>query len=174
MLEKDCVSMDEQVTVSVKADHSNFNLSISKLQCKLVRIISFNATFKRPESKVISFVLWTGGLGEIKKGTKDEDFRNLPIKIQDIVDESAPKGFSGGMSEYAGRVQQSVSGKMVTVRYAIEIHPTYSGCECGKNVSMTFPIEILAPEKVVAFVPNMVEMDQAPAEQPKDSDSDSS
>jgi len=118
--------------------------------------------------------LWTGSFGEIKKGAKDDGFRNLPIKIQDIVDKSAPKGFSGGMSEYAGCVQQSVSGKMLNVRYAVEIHPTYSGCAFGDNVPITFPIKILAPEKVVAFVPNMVEMDQAPAEQPKDSDSDSS
>lgn len=150
VLQKDVVGMDEQITVSAMADHTDFKLSIDNLKAELIRTICLKN--RKGETKMLKKKLWSASMGKIDKGTKDTEYRNLPIQIYAITDDQAPKSLSGALSEFAGRVQQSVSGELVNVSYSVELNPDFSGMVCGGNYRVKFPIEILAPEKVYQFV----------------------
>lgn len=150
IVEKDVTHMSDQIHISVVADNSRFLLEVNDLEVLLIREITIRN--KKGETKSDCDTLWKGSLGVIGKGQKFHEPRNLFVKIFEIDDRGGPKSYGGTLDQYAGKVQQSVSGTCITVKYFIEIHPEVHGCICcGEGEKMKIPVDIMAPEETFTF-----------------------
>lgn len=152
--------MNDQIGISVTADHSIFKLTVKDLAVFLVREI----TLRNGKGEVKQDIdrLWRGSVGSIKKGEVITDPKNLPVKVYEIEDKGGPKQYGGTLSQFAGKVQQSVTGTCITVQYFVELVPNVSGCICCGVHRMKIPIEILAPEQVFTFVVGEYQQLQGP------------
>lgn len=102
---KDIFTLDEEVSVNVLADHSEFKLTVSDIKVHLVRTIVLK--LRDGTSKVFKTTVWKSTLGKIEKGTKDDDYRNLKIELMSVNDDHAPKDIPDFLPEFVGKIQQS-------------------------------------------------------------------
>lgn len=67
-------------------------------------------------------------------------------------DIGTPTQLAGALGEYAGKVQQTCNGRLVTVAYELHVIADVDGCLCCENPPFVYSaIEILAPEKLIVF-----------------------
>ena len=82
-------------------------------------------------------------------------------------DKDIPKGSEEIFGEFAGKLQQSVSGDLIEVEYAVYIIWGCAGCVCGPSPFVFIPLKVLAPGTEILYESDSEEEeDEAQQEDP--------
>ena len=74
------------------------------------------------------------------------------IDLNKIKDVGTPSKLKGSLGEFGGKIQQTWTGQLINSKYDLHIICIRSGCVFSDpNPRIIVPIEILAPEKIIAF-----------------------
>jgi len=80
------------------------------------------------------------------------DEKIVNFDLNQAKDIGAPGNLGGVLSEFVGKIQPSVNGNYMNVSYELWIIAEIDGCICWSSHPFVYtPIEILAPERVLAF-----------------------
>lgn len=167
----DLVTMDGVISSVTTGNTSSLKIPITDLKFSLVRYTVLRT--KRGQEFMEKTILYSAHGGSVAPGTVIDSPMLCDIKIFEAVDPHGPT-LPPSLSEYAGRVQQSVRGTLVTVNYVIQFEPVVDGLTFGLNPTTEFLIQIVAPEKVFAFISYDIMLASAPpgnAEEEKDNGS---
>ena len=102
-----------------------------------------------------------------KKTTKND------IKVEMDLTKSMDPGFpmvlAGDLGQFAGKVQQNCNGTLINCSYDLQVTAQMDGSMlCAKNPTASIPIEIIAPDKNLAFVADIPGVEAAQSQQSND------
>jgi len=102
-------------------------------------------------------------VGGVDKGQKTEEDKIVQFDLSKALDLGTPANLSGALGEFAGKIQQTCNGLLIQSTYELYVIAEIDGCICCDQPPSVFtPIEVLAPQKVIAFfmaMPAMVSED---------------
>ena len=108
---------------------------------------------RKGQSKLISSKICTQSAGgSIAVGEKFEEPRLVTFDLSQAQDSGTPSQLASNLGPYAGKIQQTCNGKLINCSYRFALIANVSGC-CSTDPTVEQPIEILAPEQIIQFVP---------------------
>jgi hypothetical protein len=147
--EKDVVRIDEAVTMRFNIDNSNSKIGIKTVKAVLKRKLFLKtnsglSTYR--ETNMITLPL----PGCDKEQKIDEKIVRFDLSV--ARDIGTPANLGAALAEFAGKIQQTCNGSLITCQYELHIIAEVDGCVCCENQPFVYaPIEILAPERVLVF-----------------------
>lgn len=117
--------MDESVSMTFNMDCSKCKTGLNGVKAVLkrklyLRLNSGMTTYR--ETNMINLPL-----PGCKEGEKIEN-KTVAFDLSKCVDSGTPQNLAGAFGEYAGRVQQTCNGKLITVAYELHIIGDVDGC----------------------------------------------
>lgn len=149
VFEKDVVRMDESVMMKFNVDCTDLKTNLNNVKAFLKRKLYLrtrHGMHTARETKMIELPL-----PGCDKGGKIED-RAVKFDLSQAHDIGTPANLSGALGEYAGKIQQTCNGQLITVSYELHVKAEVDGCLCYETHPFVYaPIEILAPERQLMF-----------------------
>jgi len=147
--EKDVVRMDESVSMRFSIDNKQCKAKLSQVEAILKRKLFLRCkngmtTFK--EDNMIKLPLPGCEAG----GEVEEKIVKFDLNL--AQDHGTPANLAGALGEFAGKIQGTCNGQLITVSYELHVIAKVDGCMCCSTHPFVYaPIEILAPERVLVF-----------------------
>lgn len=151
MFEKNQVRMNESVAMRFSADNSACKIDIVSMLGVLQRKLILRTRAGRQKQRAANMIsVPTKGL---MKGEKTKEDLIVAFDMNQAMDLGTPTNLSGSLGEFAGRIQQSCNGQLITCYYELHVTAQVDGTVCcDTHPTASIPVEILAPEKVLAFI----------------------
>lgn len=151
--EKNIVCMDEEVWMKCILDNSESSLSVNKVTCSLIRVLTLNTA--KGESKVLTSTIIKQVLGGVKGKEKSEE-KTIELDLNQAKDDGTPHSLQGSLGEFSGKLQQSCTGELIRCHYELQMKAEFSGMRCfEEDPKCDIPIEVIASEKVILFQPEI-------------------
>ena len=151
LFEKSIVWINETVSMRFSADLEKCKIDVSSLKVKLMRrlrLMTRGGRYKEGHHPMIS-----QPIQGVQKGEKTQNDIIVTFDMNTAMDTGTPDRLQGELGEYAGRIQQSCNGGLISNTYDLDVVAQIDGCIwCDVHPTAMIPIEILAPEKLIAFV----------------------
>lgn len=145
--EKDTVRMDESVMMRFSLDLSNFSNTVTTFKCELQRKLQLRSksglsTYRK--HSVISLPV-----NGVEAGEKTDQEKIVQFDLSQALDMGTPANLVGALGDFAGKIQQTCNGQLITSQYELYVTAMVDGCICCEQLPYVFtPIEVLAPQRV--------------------------
>lgn len=149
IFEKDVVRMNETVAMRFNADLSMCKVDVIALKAVLKRNLTLR-TRQGNHNYRINPMITVPSKG-VRAGDKSEDIVAI-FDLSKATDLGTPSYLTGSLGEFAGKIQQTCNGTLVSCTYELQVMAEIDGTICcDQNPTAALPVEILAPEKMIAF-----------------------
>lgn len=151
LFEKSIVQINETVSMKFSADLESCKIDVTSLKAVLMRRLRLTTRSGRHKSRKNPMIVVP--VQGVQKGDKTSDDIIVTFDMNQAKDLGTPAHLQGNLGEFAGRIQQTCNGQLISCTYELNIVAEINGCLCcDAHPTAMIPIEILAPEQVIAFV----------------------